>query len=337
MGRKYRSLRTTSRREFMASIGALGLAGLAPFSGIVYAQGRKTALLIGLDIGDSITFDPARLAQYSSPMTVHNAYDTLVTMAPGDYINLKPNLATSWEYRPDGKAIRFKLLKGAKFASGNPVTAEDIKWSIERVINLKDQPAQYIAHVDKVEIVSPDTIDIVMKDPTQPLLERVKFLAIVGSHLDEFHMKRIGGLKQQNPTFGIKRISQVVRRGFFLPASPEPVRPRLHAAELMSEPTPAKRRNLVRPRFFERATPNQMWQTDSFTFRAGKTGRGRVKLVACWGVANTTNPNHPMTRQNDSERLNSVLQLITEPGIADLGEGIRLLVNAAMRREPPPL
>ena len=170
MGRKYRSLRTTSRREFMASIGALGLAGLAPFSGIVYAQGRKTALLIGLDIGDSITFDPARLAQYSSPMTVHNAYDTLVTMAPGDYINLKPNLATSWEYRPDGKAIRFKLLKGAKFASGNPVTAEDIKWSIERVINLKDQPAQYIAHVDKVEIVSPDTIDIVMKDPTQPLL-----------------------------------------------------------------------------------------------------------------------------------------------------------------------
>ena len=60
-------------------------------------------------------------------------------------------------------------------------------------------------------------------------------------------------------------------------------------------------------------------------------------MVSCWGVANTTNPNHPMTRQNDSERLNSVLQLITEPGIADLGEGIRLLVNAAMRREPPPL
>jgi hypothetical protein len=76
-------------------------------------------------------------------------------------------------------------------------------------------------------------------------------------------------LKQQNPTFGIKRISQVLRRVFFLPASPETVRQKLHAVELMSAPTPPKRRNMVRPRFFERATPNQMWQTDIFTFRLG--------------------------------------------------------------------
>ena len=81
--------------------------------------------------------------------------------------------------------------------------------------------------------------------------------------------EKIVELKQQNPTFGIKRISQVLRRVFFLPASPETVRQRLHEAELMSEPTPAKRRNMVRPRFFERATPNQMWQTDIFTFRLG--------------------------------------------------------------------
>ena len=170
MSRKYRTLRTLSRREFIATFGALSLTGLAPFPGIAYAQGRKNALLIGLDIGDSITFDPARLAQYSSPMTVHNVYDTLVTMTPGDYINLKPGLATSWEYRPENKSIRFKLRQGAKFASGNPVTAEDVRWSIERVINLKDQPSQYIAHVDRVDIVSPDTVDFVMKDPTQPLL-----------------------------------------------------------------------------------------------------------------------------------------------------------------------
>lgn len=76
-------------------------------------------------------------------------------------------------------------------------------------------------------------------------------------------------LKQQNPTFGIKRISQLLRRMFFLPASPETVRRHLHEAELMPESSPPKKRNLTRPRFFERATPNQMWQTDIFTFRLG--------------------------------------------------------------------
>ena len=163
---------TIDRREFIIGLGAgaLCLAGSATFPGLAGAQGRRNALLIGLDIGDSITFDTARLAQYSPPMTLKAVYDTLVTMTPGDYINLKPNLATSWEYRPDGKAVRFKLRQGAKFASGNPVTAEDVKWSIERVINLKDQPSQYIAHVEKVDIVSPDTIDVVLKDPTQPIL-----------------------------------------------------------------------------------------------------------------------------------------------------------------------
>lgn len=87
--------------------------------------------------------------------------------------------------------------------------------------------------------------------------------------LPEAITSQIVELKQQNPTFGIKRISQVLRRWFLLPASPETVRQRLHAAELMPESSPPKKRNMVRPRFFERATPNQMWQTDIFTFRLG--------------------------------------------------------------------
>ena len=167
-----RNKRAIARRTVLRGLaaGTLGATGLAAWPGATLAQGRRNALLIGLDIGDSITFDTARLAQYSPPMTLKAVYDTLITMAPGDYINLKPNLATSWEYRSDGKALRFKLRQDAKFASGNPITAEDWKFSIERVINLKDQPAQYIAHVEKVDIVAPDTIDVVLKDPTQPIL-----------------------------------------------------------------------------------------------------------------------------------------------------------------------
>jgi transposase InsO family protein len=75
-------------------------------------------------------------------------------------------------------------------------------------------------------------------------------------------------LKKEEPTRGIKRISQLLRRAFFLRASPKTVGQILRREGLVKSP-PKPRRNLVRPRFFERARPNQMWQTDIFTFRLG--------------------------------------------------------------------
>lgn len=80
--------------------------------------------------------------------------------------------------------------------------------------------------------------------------------------------EQIVELKQQFPNFGVKRISQLLRRLFFLPASPETVRKTLHEEELMP-PKPRKKpkRNPEKPRFFERTTPNQLWQTDIFSFK----------------------------------------------------------------------
>ena len=79
----------------------------------------------------------------------------------------------------------------------------------------------------------------------------------------------ITALKRKHPTFGIKRISQTLRRIFHLSASPETVRKTLHREKLI---TPKKKKtpsNPSKPRFFERATPNQMWQSDIFPFKLG--------------------------------------------------------------------
>ncbi|MDD5358619.1 MAG: IS481 family transposase, partial [Candidatus Nanoarchaeia archaeon] len=82
--------------------------------------------------------------------------------------------------------------------------------------------------------------------------------------------EKIVSLKRTHPGFGVKRISQVLRRMFFLSASPETVRKTLHESSLISPPGRRKpHRNMRRPRFFERSTPNQLWQTDIFTFRLG--------------------------------------------------------------------
>jgi transposase InsO family protein len=81
--------------------------------------------------------------------------------------------------------------------------------------------------------------------------------------------QKIIDLKKAEPLFGIKRISQVLKRAFFLSASPETVRKTLRDSNLASSPHKKRQRNITRPRFFERSTPNQLWQTDIFTFRLG--------------------------------------------------------------------
>jgi len=152
----------------LLGIGGAALTGLLPTR--VFAQSRKTTLVLGIDISDTITLDPARLAQYTSPMTVNTAYEPLCTMAPGDYINVKPALATKWARTPDGKGWRFTLRDDVKFASGKPMTVEDVKWSFERLLNLKDQPSQYVENIDHVAAVDNNTFDIILKKPEQPIL-----------------------------------------------------------------------------------------------------------------------------------------------------------------------
>ena len=76
-------------------------------------------------------------------------------------------------------------------------------------------------------------------------------------------------LKRRHPDLGIQKISQFLRRALFLPVSRETVRRTLHEQQLLKKRKPKPPRNPQKPRFFERATPNQMWQTDIFTFRLG--------------------------------------------------------------------
>jgi transposase InsO family protein len=81
--------------------------------------------------------------------------------------------------------------------------------------------------------------------------------------------EKIVEIKKREPLFGVKRISHLLKRAFFLSASPETVRRTLGAESLIIPSRKKRQHNITRPRFFERSTPNQMWQSDIFTFRLG--------------------------------------------------------------------
>ena len=81
--------------------------------------------------------------------------------------------------------------------------------------------------------------------------------------------EKIVEIKKREPFFGVQRISHLLKRVFFLSASPETVRRTLQEESLIVPSRKKHSSNLTRPRFFERSTPNQLWQGDIFTFRLG--------------------------------------------------------------------
>jgi len=81
--------------------------------------------------------------------------------------------------------------------------------------------------------------------------------------------EKIVEIKKREPFFGVQRISHLLKRVFFLSASPETVRRTLQEESLIVPSRKKHSANITRPRFFERSTPNQLWQGDIFTFRLG--------------------------------------------------------------------
>jgi len=99
-----------------------------------------------------------------------------------------------------------------------------------------------------------------------------------GSRLPELTKRTILMLKQANPDWGCQKISDMLVRGPALPASASAVAKVLHEAGYQMEESPS-RPHPPRETRFERAKPNQLWQTDLFTFMLKRQNR-RVYLVA---------------------------------------------------------
>jgi peptide/nickel transport system substrate-binding protein len=168
----YRAALSVDRRALLQLLGigggALFASGMPALPAL--AQSRKATLVIGIDFSDITSLDPVRDEHYTGPLIVSAAYETLVTMTPGDYINLKPGLATSWARTPDGRGWRLTLRDNVKFVSGNSMTADDVVYSLNRVIYVQDQAAQYLYNIVSIDKVDDKTIDIILKDPAEPIL-----------------------------------------------------------------------------------------------------------------------------------------------------------------------
>jgi peptide/nickel transport system substrate-binding protein len=109
-----------------------------------------------------VWFDPADTTSTSIPFIVlYAVHDALVKAMPGQ--PMAPSLAESWTVSRDGLLYEFVLRKGVKFHNGEPVTAEDVKFSFERYRGTA--AASFKARITAVEITDAQHVRFRLKQP----------------------------------------------------------------------------------------------------------------------------------------------------------------------------
>ena len=124
------------KRLFMALVAAAFVV-----AGPVRAATPDNTFVIAKDIADIITMDPAEVFELTTGEIIANIYDRVMMFEPEDLKTLVGGVAESWEVSADGKTITFAIRPDLKFHSGNPVRAEDVAWSLQRVVKLNKTPA----------------------------------------------------------------------------------------------------------------------------------------------------------------------------------------------------
>ena len=115
------------------------------------AAAPDDVLVMAKRIDDIISLDPAEVFEFTGAEVIANIYDRLVTFDVNDVSRLEGGAAQSWKISGDGKTYRFVMRPNMRFASGNPVTAIDAAWSLQRVIQLGLSPAFILAQFGLTE------------------------------------------------------------------------------------------------------------------------------------------------------------------------------------------
>jgi peptide/nickel transport system substrate-binding protein len=161
-------LTTLPRRFALQTTIALALSVSACWSTTSFAQSPKDTLVVALAFDDIITMDPAEAFEISAGEIMGNAYDRLVRFDVNDPSKILPDIASSWKASDDGKTITFEIKPGLKFASGNPISADDVVYSMHRAIVLDKAPAFILSQFgfnkdnvkDKIKQTGPMTVTI---------------------------------------------------------------------------------------------------------------------------------------------------------------------------------
>jgi peptide/nickel transport system substrate-binding protein len=181
----HNSAAVIDRRQLLL-LSAFGLVAGAPALGAE----PKGELTWGVHVSLAPTwFDPAEATGIITPfMILYALHDAMVKLMPGK--GLAPSLAESWSASEDGLSYDFVLREGAKFHNGDPVTAEDVKFTFDRYRGTSHELMR--TRVAAVEIQDPRHIRFRLAEPWPDFLTFYATTTGAGWIVPKKHIEKVG-------------------------------------------------------------------------------------------------------------------------------------------------
>ncbi|KYK31636.1 MAG: hypothetical protein AYK22_02160 [Thermoplasmatales archaeon SG8-52-3] len=172
------------------------------FSGCVEqeekAEIKNPKTLVRYTIGDAKTLDPADCYDTASSEPIFQIYETLVTYRGDDTKTFYPLLATDWSVSNDSLTWTFNLRQNVKFSNGNDFTAEDVKYSFDRVLTMgaPESGVDWIfaqcMDTNSTTVINDYEIQIELTQPYGGFLALLPYT--IGSIVDKDYVEANGGV-----------------------------------------------------------------------------------------------------------------------------------------------
>ncbi len=168
---------------------AMLLAAAACGSGNSGGDAGTPANTVVIAIGGGFdTLDPGYTYEKNPPIVINACYENLFKFYSNDGAP-QPCLVDSYEFSPDNKTLTCVLKDGIKFASGNVMSSEDVRFSIMRVKNLQSNPSFICDTIESIDTPDEKTVVFNLTEPDSAILSKLTYCSccVLDSKLAKEH------------------------------------------------------------------------------------------------------------------------------------------------------
>ena len=151
---------------FWLVIAIVTAAALTVYGGTSTDGEASNSVVVGIS-QDLDSLDPQNAEYAGTREVLFNLFEGLVKATSDG--NIEPAVAESYEVAEDASSISFKIREGITFHDGSPVTAEDIKYSLERYAQIQGEESAF-ADFSELEIVDDQTVNVVLSKPNSEFI-----------------------------------------------------------------------------------------------------------------------------------------------------------------------